>query len=535
MVDIKNRDHLIYWLQRRPREDGKIIAVRAALRAIPFLKSSFPLNGKLEQAVLATFRACAVSWSAAFGVMREEAGEVQDAAATVAYEAAREVKGDSAYAVNAAAYAAAYKVNAADTVDGVFAGDADAAANAAAADSSGLLMWKFTDYDCELLEHSGTAALANRDLFQLRQIEGLPGIVEAMPPDDWDVDLNFLQQSFVDWSIWIDWYRDRLHGSPLNRAFEKALLSLTEEEWQQEPAVVNARLKELMTEYSDGEPSEKLGAEIPMGLGFVDTPGRAIDFLAEEIDDEAIKAPEFLAQTDEAIDEIETLLRMCAGRNEPVCETLSLRLEKILAVLSLGASDLNGAYAQTRLAIRCDRLDALIRTETERRELETRDDPAMPEPVFSDVKNLQLDLCTIVEALTKGREFRQKKAAARAEPALAIAAEVFEPLPDILRDASDVVAERVADTFEELIEAASNDNDIEKILAPTANNLFFKVAQRIRRTYKAARDAGGNFTKKVAESAAARMILENWPNIRQWVEGRLYEFFEWVTKNFSGP
>lgn len=49
-----------------------------------------------------------------------------------------------------------------------------------------------------------------------------------------------------DWDLWVNWYEERLHGRAINPHFEKALLSLSKEEWDKEPAAINARLKALM-------------------------------------------------------------------------------------------------------------------------------------------------------------------------------------------------------------------------------------------------------------------------------------------------
>lgn len=49
-----------------------------------------------------------------------------------------------------------------------------------------------------------------------------------------------------DWDVWIDWYEDRCAGRKQNATFEKALLTLTEEEWKDNPADVNILIKDRM-------------------------------------------------------------------------------------------------------------------------------------------------------------------------------------------------------------------------------------------------------------------------------------------------
>ena len=45
--------------------------------------------------------------------------------------------------------------------------------------------------------------------------------------------------------IWIDWYRDRLSGKPLDLEVEQQWALLSEEQREQSPAEINAYLKAL--------------------------------------------------------------------------------------------------------------------------------------------------------------------------------------------------------------------------------------------------------------------------------------------------
>jgi|GEM_PF-5275873 len=87
MAEMKNRGDLRAWLEGKPREVVVGIAVRSALRAVPFLSIVFERDYEKKSGLtLASFHAIAIAWTSAFGYNRKDAQT--RAAAAAAYAAA---------------------------------------------------------------------------------------------------------------------------------------------------------------------------------------------------------------------------------------------------------------------------------------------------------------------------------------------------------------------------------------------------------------------------------------------------------------
>jgi len=48
------------------------------------------------------------------------------------------------------------------------------------------------------------------------------------------------------WEVWTDWYEDRLHGRPFDKALEEARVLIPDEIWQQGPKAVNTGIARLI-------------------------------------------------------------------------------------------------------------------------------------------------------------------------------------------------------------------------------------------------------------------------------------------------
>ncbi|MEL6362607.1 MAG: hypothetical protein AAFR21_16135, partial [Pseudomonadota bacterium] len=149
--------------------------------------------------------------------------------------AAAAARADAA-AVRAAARAAAYAdAAAARAAAAARVAAADAAARAAAyADAA--WFWKQVSQDCTFVEAGGGA----EDLAQ--EPVNLGPIVDIWHQRQ----LRLSNVSYNNWDIWIDWYKDRLNGAQPDPRFDRALLSITKQEWELPVGEVNRLLKERM-------------------------------------------------------------------------------------------------------------------------------------------------------------------------------------------------------------------------------------------------------------------------------------------------
>lgn len=76
--------------------------------------------------------------------------------------------------------------------------------------------------------------------------------------------------------MWTDWYDARLRGDPINNALEVARVLIPDEIWEQGPAVVNARIKELIREHSPGTPVREEKKEPPLEISIGPVPSQGL-------------------------------------------------------------------------------------------------------------------------------------------------------------------------------------------------------------------------------------------------------------------
>ncbi len=245
MVEINNYDDLERWLRNRPREDAVVIAARAALRVLPLLVTARGKDAEARRAiwVLPVFRAMAAPWVAA--VEPTERAEVWGAA----YAAANPANANAANA-HPAAYAAAYANAAAYAAVNPAATSAAAAANTAAnggGTTTGNVanaVWGSVSVDATALEKDASA----------ERVETLPLWPEDPPvwaADAWARLEDHLLKADEGWEVWTNWYEDRLHGRPFDKALEEARVLIPDEIWEQGPEAVNTEIARLIIEHAE--------------------------------------------------------------------------------------------------------------------------------------------------------------------------------------------------------------------------------------------------------------------------------------------
>ncbi|MEM6667381.1 MAG: hypothetical protein AAF638_13370, partial [Pseudomonadota bacterium] len=258
-----------------------VFAARCALRVVPTLQTVAPDWGDvsarhLRDIILPVLRATEISWVAAkrptyYGVaLIDAAGAASYAAASAVIDYYVTGTAASAAAASAAAAAGA-PADAADSADAAAdaaARAADAAARAAFAAGAAIA----AVHDIEAMELGvNAAAFAGTALWRNETPNEVPGL--------WGKLSDALRHAGEDWDVWIDWYEARLRGGPThpdlsveaNKRIEIArVLEVTEEDWRQGPAHVNAMIKAIIErererdhELEIEEAAEKIEALLP--------------------------------------------------------------------------------------------------------------------------------------------------------------------------------------------------------------------------------------------------------------------------------
>lgn len=269
MADLKTLDDVERWLKEPGRAPDQIVVLarRAALRAVPALTMSLPAPEARREArlhyVLACFRAAAASW--AFTEYPIAGAEIAAASAVAAANTIRPPEGvyDVARATAAAARAStAAKANGLDKAADLAIAAIVAAANAVRGADAHIANNAFGD------TRADTALFAAvKDANLMRDWTAPDDIVKSPLWHDvpvwaqgrWSDFCKLLVAAREDWDVWIKWYEQRLQGAPLGLPLERALLELSDDEWEQGPAHVNRRLKEITNEsLGTGEREEEL-------------------------------------------------------------------------------------------------------------------------------------------------------------------------------------------------------------------------------------------------------------------------------------
>ncbi|MFK7902286.1 MAG: toll/interleukin-1 receptor domain-containing protein, partial [Nitratireductor sp.] len=248
--DIDNETKLEAYLSMQPARLSKTIAMRSALRALPFLQSAYSSGyEKADELTSATSRALFISWVAC-KYPTHDMKIVANAAAYAAAEAA-----EAAAAAAAAAKSAVYA--AADAAYASHAANADAAyaayaVNAANAATRGVI-WQSVRNDLIIYKNTPSGKDGIKELLnELLWVSGTPKNIVKI----WHELKSDLLKQNADWEVWLGWYEHILMSEGLQKGGiallgEAALVDLAQkpnEFWEREPKEVNADIKAMLPE-----------------------------------------------------------------------------------------------------------------------------------------------------------------------------------------------------------------------------------------------------------------------------------------------
>lgn len=274
MVEITSREKLESWLENRPPLWSAAVALRAAMRVLPFVCKQARYREDMARFALTTslFRCCAISWVAGSIPTPTNASVSADSAAEsvgyLAYAADHDAHA-AAHAARAAARAAADVVSTA--ANARTAADAAAGADASAGAVGHVAVWHAISSDCTFLDSStlnpdDVQSLLPRPLWQ----DGEP---------DWFVSAWVIARNNLSgFDVWIDWFQRRIDGEATGFALSpnadaemgRRLVDASNDWWAREPAEINADIKAWLAELTPpvAEPNEADFTQNPRALTF---------------------------------------------------------------------------------------------------------------------------------------------------------------------------------------------------------------------------------------------------------------------------
>jgi hypothetical protein len=300
-VAISSRQELEAWLEDKPREWAQVIALRAALRVLPFTCDPAAFRDRIvdPRLALAVFRASAIPSGArkippddiAAARTASAAAYAADAAASAAAAADADAAA-SAHAPASDAARAAYAYAAAAAADAAYAAARAAYAAAAASDAayisaraayvapaSDAAVWLAIGGDCDRLERE--VALISTLTAPLWH-DALPEWLDPI----WARASAWLDGSSDGFGVWREWYQRKLDGERFEFAsfdadaeneFFTRLFAQNDEWWDRELAAVNADIADWVTELAKPKLTDAELNQNPTVINFaLDADGRTV-------------------------------------------------------------------------------------------------------------------------------------------------------------------------------------------------------------------------------------------------------------------
>jgi hypothetical protein len=236
MANITSREDLSRWLTDKPTDWAQVIALRAALRALPYAFGRQISALRVSSFAPVLFRAVSIAWTASNWPENSVQGAVPSALeAFLVVERATDGHVDSTSTFSVATYSIYAAVRATDAADSF---SASAEAQAAAADAARVAdsrdqrqIWESLTQDCNWLETKRMHPDESRGLSGERLwYANLPNAwMDAWCP----VAVGLLLSLDPTYQVWIDWYHRRIDGfeaafdipGDVGRTEDKAILA----------------------------------------------------------------------------------------------------------------------------------------------------------------------------------------------------------------------------------------------------------------------------------------------------------------------
>jgi hypothetical protein len=248
------------WLRHEHRDVSAVLAVRATLRALPFLREAENHAEFTSTVVLPVFRAVLTSLTLIRNRPQESRGSARLRSAAYGARGAA----DAAYVLNAvaadAARGAEFAARAAYSEDapGLAIRAIQLSANATSASFlsfrfPGLLnaarsMYSAVNSDVDFLEISDGYSERAQRAIELTSQPLWQTDVPGWTVQYWAMLKERLTKEDEDWDFWIRWYEDRLVGRPFDPAMDLAIVQIPDELWLSGARATNAEISRRAAE-----------------------------------------------------------------------------------------------------------------------------------------------------------------------------------------------------------------------------------------------------------------------------------------------
>jgi hypothetical protein len=347
-TELKSKNDLKMWLNDKPVDWAQVVAIRSALRGLPYAIADVE-KGWMQQYAMLIVRAALVTWSARYfddGAMDRAVHEAAEAMYSSSTSAA-------IMATSKSPQFSAYSAMRAASRSTGHARVALASRDAAVEAISTLDSWEAVSADCRWLEVRSDQKLAafHLNTLALWQIDQPQAWLSK-----WRDAVHRLVEIFPHYKVWVNWYELRLKGAksafyvPVNASDmgnEKILSRLAQasevEFWGKGSTYVNTTLQEWIDEARanaaklDTPPQVKIPTQNRNALSFrTDEDGRITIDASASVDQLRTDA-EARDRHSEAASEANAVLDRCRSNN--AAARLTLRLENYLVAIGPSIED----------------------------------------------------------------------------------------------------------------------------------------------------------------------------------------------------